>query len=314
MEKDDEVKGVGNSLNFGSRTIYDPRLGRFNSVDPRARQYPSMSPYVYASDNPLYYNDEDGEGPIPFRLKDLLTENSSYLTGLLAGIGDGIIETIDLVAGMAQTSNAFNPIFNPIFFFSDEAKKIRSEAMETAKMALNALTNEDLRNKIWTNIKKEFGEWLDQTTFQGTAAEAGYQHGKLIFDGLTALVGVSEVKYLLKTGEFSLSGKKLLGVWKKAKKSFKTAALNELKNFLKLNAGESIDVIKKRLKSSIKSHTKQIEKHKKWLINPKLKYGDKWDKFSEQHKKNIIHHWKEDIRRNKEYKKVKEQALKELNN
>lgn len=33
MEKDDEMKGVGNSLNFGDR-IYDSRIGDFLSVDP----------------------------------------------------------------------------------------------------------------------------------------------------------------------------------------------------------------------------------------------------------------------------------------
>lgn len=64
MEKDDEVKGSGNALEFGGRSIYDGRLGRFVSVDPRWKKYPFMSSYVYAANNPILYIDENGEGPL----------------------------------------------------------------------------------------------------------------------------------------------------------------------------------------------------------------------------------------------------------
>ena len=39
-EKDDEVKGSGNSYDFGGRNIYDSRTGRFNSIDPLYRKFP----------------------------------------------------------------------------------------------------------------------------------------------------------------------------------------------------------------------------------------------------------------------------------
>ncbi|MBK7682343.1 MAG: hypothetical protein IPJ26_07665 [Bacteroidetes bacterium] len=58
-EKDDEVKGVGNSLDFGAR-IYDSRLGRWLSVDPLQMKYPSLSPYNFVSNNPLLLIDKDG--------------------------------------------------------------------------------------------------------------------------------------------------------------------------------------------------------------------------------------------------------------
>jgi RHS repeat-associated protein len=64
MERDDEVKGSGNSYDFGAR-IYDSRLGRFLSLDPHAASYPSIAPYVFVANNPLIYIDPDGKDIIP---------------------------------------------------------------------------------------------------------------------------------------------------------------------------------------------------------------------------------------------------------
>ena len=48
METDDEIKGSKNSLDFGAR-IYDPRLGRWLSVDPLQKKYPSFTPYSFSN-------------------------------------------------------------------------------------------------------------------------------------------------------------------------------------------------------------------------------------------------------------------------
>jgi len=47
QEKDDEVKGSGNSIEFKYR-IHDPRLGRFLSIDPLTKEYPHNSPYAFS--------------------------------------------------------------------------------------------------------------------------------------------------------------------------------------------------------------------------------------------------------------------------
>jgi len=70
MEKDDELNGEGNSLDFGAR-IYDSRLGRWMSVDPLAHTYPSLTPYHGIGNNPILFKDIDGRRLLlPYRSDD----------------------------------------------------------------------------------------------------------------------------------------------------------------------------------------------------------------------------------------------------
>jgi RHS repeat-associated protein len=58
-ENDNEVKGEGNQQDYGMR-IYDPRVGKFLSVDPLKKQYPELTPYQFASNRPIDGIDLDG--------------------------------------------------------------------------------------------------------------------------------------------------------------------------------------------------------------------------------------------------------------
>ena len=52
QEKDDEIKGEGNSLNYTFR-MHDPRVGRFFAVDPLEKKFPFYSPYQFSSNSPI---------------------------------------------------------------------------------------------------------------------------------------------------------------------------------------------------------------------------------------------------------------------
>src|SRR5690606_1022123 len=77
MEKDDEIKGNGNSYDFGAR-MYDPRIVRWLSLDPAAAEYPSLSDYSFVANSPIQYIDPDGKRIRPVNQKAMAAMNSLF--------------------------------------------------------------------------------------------------------------------------------------------------------------------------------------------------------------------------------------------
>mgnify|MGYP003576095244 CR=1 FL=1 len=89
-ENDNEVKGEGNQQDYGMR-IYDPRVGRFLSVDPITAKYPELTPYQFASNSPIFGIDLDGlEIANP---QMLLRKKYPVITGIADGIEASINKT-----------------------------------------------------------------------------------------------------------------------------------------------------------------------------------------------------------------------------
>jgi RHS repeat-associated protein len=79
MEKDDEVKGEGNSYDFGNR-MYDSRIGRWFRTDPFEKKLESYSPYAFALNSPITVIDKDGNFPV--WLHYAMTYNSLIKAGV----------------------------------------------------------------------------------------------------------------------------------------------------------------------------------------------------------------------------------------
>jgi RHS repeat-associated protein len=60
QEMDNEIKGEGNSYDFGARML-DPRVGRWFAPDPMEKEFPWQSPYASVNNNPIIYDDPTGE-------------------------------------------------------------------------------------------------------------------------------------------------------------------------------------------------------------------------------------------------------------
>ncbi|RXR27619.1 hypothetical protein EQG68_14755 [Flavobacterium piscinae] len=59
QEKDDEVKGEGNSLNYTFR-MHDPRVGRFFALDPLFFKFPELSPYQFSHNRAIDFVEIEG--------------------------------------------------------------------------------------------------------------------------------------------------------------------------------------------------------------------------------------------------------------
>src|SRR5450432_1383906 len=67
-ENDADVKGDGDQIDYGMR-VYDPRLGRFLSLDPLQVKYPWYTPYQFAGNKPIVAIDKDGLEDHMFQMK-----------------------------------------------------------------------------------------------------------------------------------------------------------------------------------------------------------------------------------------------------
>ena len=80
QEKDDEIKGEGNSLNYTFR-MHDPRIGRFFAMDPLTPKYPWYSPYQFAGNKVIKFVEleglEEGYEPVT-KYKPELKSSDSY--------------------------------------------------------------------------------------------------------------------------------------------------------------------------------------------------------------------------------------------
>ncbi|WP_438968538.1 N-acetylmuramoyl-L-alanine amidase [Nonlabens sp.] len=59
QERDDEVKGEGNSYNYTFR-MHDPRLGRFFAVDPLTSKFPYYTPYQFSGNKVIHAIELEG--------------------------------------------------------------------------------------------------------------------------------------------------------------------------------------------------------------------------------------------------------------
>jgi RHS repeat-associated protein len=143
MEQDNEVKGSGNSIDFGAR-IYDSRLGKWSSVDPLQARYAPLSPYNYCGNNPILLVDVDGRWFVKF--DD--AENPLKLV-FVAEEGDNL-STLEIQMGMEPGSLSKNENLSTIAIENGTELSCELEVIETVQNINNYL-NENVAKSPQSN-------------------------------------------------------------------------------------------------------------------------------------------------------------------
>jgi RHS repeat-associated protein len=93
QEKDDEIKGEGNSVNYKYR-MHDPRVGRFFATDPMFRSFPWNSPYAFSENRVIDGYELEG--------LEVVVDNNGKVNEVKVEQGDGPIQTTEVVNKWAR--------------------------------------------------------------------------------------------------------------------------------------------------------------------------------------------------------------------
>jgi RHS repeat-associated protein len=128
-EMDNETYGTGNEYDYGLR-IYDPRLGRFLSVDPLTQSFPWYTPYQYAGNTPIEATDLDGGEPDHQNVVDVVNTwaHDRPIGGDpdQNGVKQAVAMLIDAVAGFWQD---YVTVLNWHFMKGQEGRPTTKEAI-----------------------------------------------------------------------------------------------------------------------------------------------------------------------------------------
>jgi len=155
MEKDDEVSGEGNSYDYGAR-LYNPRVGRWFSVDPLAHLREWVSPYNFVQNNPI--NRTDPTGALDGEYDVTHDEDGNEVKTKTSTLGDA--EGIDFNHHLDGTQKGNTEIVNnntgTTNWINDGVRLIRGYTQRSNSTNWNSIYSE------WQN-----GTWPENSLFFG---------------------------------------------------------------------------------------------------------------------------------------------------
>lgn len=242
-EMDDEVSGRGGHIDYGFRR-YDPRLGRFLSVDPLSSSYPFYTPYQYAGNKPVKFIDLDGLEEAPSNGDELQNTKTKPI--------------IEVVHDMQEYNQTLNDSYSAI-------PGATNTQMKSPDM-------DEYHESTAPSAMWKFGMWLESTGLgakgdaENSRQEAGYStsmkdgsHGSND-DGAPAnhVIGDIELDLLLAAYKHVNTARKIYYDQKKALEHQPSLVKTTADGTLKINAA-GLSALKKNVERLEKQYDNLVE-------------------------------------------------------
>jgi RHS repeat-associated protein len=145
-ESDGELNGEGNSYDFGARN-FNPRIGRFLSMDSYAGKFAYQSPYLFAGNSPISGVDVNGDSLYVL----FYTDNNVHG-------GDGMFHAAALTrAADLEGSETFNPKRDKVVLIPLTNMNEIDGEMQRAMADYSKTYGETAEVGIWSHAGKEDG-------------------------------------------------------------------------------------------------------------------------------------------------------------
>ncbi|MEA3496493.1 MAG: RHS repeat-associated core domain-containing protein, partial [Bacteroidota bacterium] len=164
MESDNEIKGNGNSLDFGAR-IYDARLGKWLAVDPYNGKYPDLSPYHFGYNNPIITIDPNGK-------ENVIVIGSPENRNWYSFKNAGKVEATRILDHFTENNEATTVLINTTYFSSSQLSIVKAELVENG-------INEN--NILFVSSKNEIIDYVNNKSYEGNQSK-GSRANDLITD------------------------------------------------------------------------------------------------------------------------------------
>ena len=225
-EKDNELKGVGNSLDFGAR-MYDSRIGRWMSVDMLFHSYPGWTPYRFALCNPMYWSDKDGNIEWPLKGTKAINQNDRVFRK-----GQNQLRSGEILKQEGYYSGGFSDEYKAYLSKQDANTIVRTSAYKTYREGgpinkSNYMTSPhvgtDYRARtpveaysLGDGIVSDMGTFKNGTNFvevtYGNGDKLRFLHLSEFGEGIEKGAKIYEGQILGKTGETGAKGQPHLHV------------------------------------------------------------------------------------------------------